>query len=56
MLVYYKDSATKKLAVTKVDGVEDHRDAILAVKEGLVANRVGYEGAVVALIQGGKDA
>lgn len=56
MNVYFKNLSTGKLGLTVVnlEDTEDHSDAILKVKEDLVASGIGYDGGVLALFQGGK--
>jgi len=51
--VYFRENG--KLGAMKVDAVNDHRDAILAVKESLIDSGVGYNEPVLVLIKGGKQ-
>lgn len=56
MNVYFKDrSKGGKLGVVNVRDVEDYEEAVLMVKEQLVADEVGYDEPVLALIKGGKN-
>jgi hypothetical protein len=48
--IYYR-KADKSLGQLHVD-IEDHEEAILLTKEHLVAEKKGYSGAVLALIEG----
>jgi hypothetical protein len=50
--VYFRNN-DKTLGCIKVDGVEDHKDAILEVQEALLKDG-GWVGAILAVINGGK--
>lgn len=53
--VYFRDLANgKKLGMMQTGPVFDTEDAILFVKEQLVASGAGFEEPVLAVVEGGK--
>lgn len=54
MLVYFRDRANRGNIGVIDANYDDHQEAILEVQEMLVADGVGWDRPVLALVQGGK--